>query len=756
MSAVPLLVVTGVLMLMAITALADKDSRAGGSRERLFDLYQRLSPAEATTTPSIHLVKIDSETTAKVGPWPWPRSYVADLVEKTRAAGAAGVIYLEPVDAPDPLSPETIGAFWLDGARDDILAEQLSLLPSTDKLLAEAFVGPTGDQLDDQTLGAIAVNPGGVATHAEALRLGQGNIDRASWTLLADGADSDFLTLPVARERFPVSPVLKDSVQTTVTALPVDEDGVFRTPPLIWTLNNSPTPLAALEAARMAKIAAAPTGTPQNGHVVLDPASTAVTNAGRVITGATIGDVRFNLDRYARTRLYWPRQLALPTTPAWHILEDRASLSAVKNKVVIIGLDDEIGGVVRTARGDLTPLDVHGLIAQQLVDGAQSKRPGWVGYVEGLGILLLGAGAVMWSQKLTFWRAIALSAFLAMLTFAGSAAAFSFGRLLIDPTLCAAALFLGAFTVAGGRSLGAALQDDVVRGNFKGALPEQTMKKLREEGAGDILEGARREITILACELRLLDSDQEKLAGRPGDATGLIAASANALRKSLVEMGASVDQADGGKIYAYFNAPLETADHKKAACSNALRLVESMDKINLELEASPHTRDVQLHLAIGIASGECFVGPMGHGKSKRYSAVGRAIETAAFLRRQAEFYGPAIICDEEIYRKTNHNFAFLELDRLKPRGATRAFTVYALVGNPFIKSSKGFRALDDAHRQMLTSYRTGDFLAAKAHLGKARQSPGSKIALFDIYESRINAKLHDDPDEWDGVVDVTI
>ncbi|MHA7873668.1 MAG: hypothetical protein ACX939_15065, partial [Hyphococcus sp.] len=121
-------------------------------------------------------------------------------------------------------------------------------------------------------------------------------------------------------------------------------------------------------------------------------------------------------------------------------------------------------------------------------------------------------------------------------------------------------------------------------------------------------------------------------------------------------------------------------------------------------------------------------------------------------RSQSEVYGPAMICDESVYRNTHHHFAFLELDKLRMRGAERPFSIYALIGNPFIKSSKGFRALDDSHRQLLAAYRAGDLTAARQMLEKVKQSPGAKIALFDIYEERLR-QLADKgvPEGWDGV-----
>jgi len=363
----------------------------------------------------------------------------------------------------------------------------------------------------------------------------------------------------------------------------------------------------------------------------------------------------------------------------------------------------------------------------------------------------------MWSQRLAFWGAIGVAAIASLGLFGASIAAFAGPGLLFDPLAPVLALFLGALSTAGGRSLGEALADDNVRGAFKGSLPEPTMKKVREEGGADVLDAVWRPISVLACELRLTGDDLHRFETDPGEVANLIAAGCAHLKKAVLDAGGAADQAEGGRIYAYFNAPLENVDHPRSACSAALRLVESMDKINAEIEANARTRGVQLNLAIGIATGECFAGPMGYGRANRYSAVGETMALAAFLSRQASVYGPAIICDETVFRRTNHHFAFLELDRVRPRGEERAFSIFALVGNPFIKSSKSYRALEESHRALLAAYREGDAVEARAQLAKARQSPGAKIALFAIYEQRI-ARLAEAgaPAGWDGAEQVTI
>jgi len=737
LKALPLMAMVGVMAVIAVTTLANADSRSGGAREHLFDLYQRLFPADVPAASPFHIIEIDRESIDKIGPWPWPRSLIGEIVSASASANAKGVIFVEGVDRPDPLSPESIGDFWLAGARDERLAQELALLPSTDLMLARAL---------SETTGAIAIDASSAPREISRLALERADA-AASRTVTALGG-SQFFGLPAARLGAPLNSDLSAAAPLTVSALPADGDGTVRAATLLWAAGGRTAALSALEAARMSLGVKT---------IEITPDETAVTSVGQSPARIRLGDVEMPVSDLAAMRLYLPRRLDTPKTSAWKVLEKNSSLGQLSGKVVFIGLDKSDGAIVKTARGELSAAEAQATIARQIAAGAVSKRPGWVGYVEALAVMLLGAGAIMWSQKLDFWKAVGVAATAALLLFAASLFAFAGARVLADPLAPSLALFLGAFTVAGGRSLGGALKDDSVRGAFKGALPETTMKRVREEGASDLLEGARRPLTVLSCELSLLEDDVERLADAPGEITNLIALGCVHLKKAIIETGGAADQAEGGRILAYFNAPLENADHVRDACSAALRLIESMDKVNAEIENSPRLRGVQLRLAIGVATGECFVGPMGHGRNNRYSAIGKAVDLASFLSRQAAVYGPAIICDETVHRKTNHNFAFLELDRLREADAERPFSIYALVGNPFIKSSKGFRALEDAHRQMLASYRDGDWLSARAHLSKAKQSPGAKIALFDLYEDRIRSMLDEDaPKQWDGAQTITI
>ena len=732
LSALPLLLLTGALAVLALGTLAGAQSPDARAREVLFDYFQRIAPAaerETAASDAFHLVLIDRESVEAVGPWPWPRTVLADLVDRAGAAGAKAVILAEPVDAPDPLSPETIGEFWLEGASDEALARQLALLPRTDERLAAAF---------ERVGGGVGVSAAPPANPNRTTSFQRTDVRDADWLAVEGG---DYLALPAARYFYDLNDALARAAQPSVAALAPDADGVLRRAPVLWSLNGAPAPSIALEAAQLAAGGAI--------SITVDPS--AANSEGRQIAGVGVGPLVHRVSETGAVRLYPPKRIAAPSTSAARLLSNTGSNRQLSGAVVLIGRDAELGETVRTARGPMAPVAAHALAAAQLLSGETPHRPVWTGYVEAIAVMLFGAAAIMTAQRMQFWRAVGFAALLSALLMLCSFAAFSFGALLVNPLPPAAALFIGALSVAGGKSIGGVLRDDSVRGSFHDTLPEPAMKRLREDGAADILEGVRRDVTVLACELRLADEDLQQMENLPDDVTKLLAAASLDLRQTIIDTGGAADQAEGGRMFAYYNAPMEAADHIQAGCAAALRLIESMDKINADLETSSRTRGVQIHLAVGVATGPCFVGPMGHGRNNRYSAVGPAVDRAAFLRSQSEIYGPAMICDEAVYRATHHHFAYLELDKLRTRHDARALSIYALIGNPFIKSSKGFRALDDAHRAFLKSYRAGDLAAARRMLEKARQSPGARIALFDIYEERLNRLAESGvPDGWDG------
>ncbi len=76
-----------------------------------FDVWQRISPRDLSAT-RVEVVVIDPESFAAVGPWPWPRYYLARLVEEIGARGAVAIGLDELFPERDRLSPDLFAALY--------------------------------------------------------------------------------------------------------------------------------------------------------------------------------------------------------------------------------------------------------------------------------------------------------------------------------------------------------------------------------------------------------------------------------------------------------------------------------------------------------------------------------------------------------------------------------------------------------------------------------------------------------------------
>ena len=105
-------------------------------RVRTFDGYQILKPRETTQRPVV-IIDIDEKSLAKFGQWPWPRTRVADLVQRLTDLGAAAIAFDIVFAEQDRLSPAIAADAFRD--LDEESKAKLRALPSNDQVLADVL-----------------------------------------------------------------------------------------------------------------------------------------------------------------------------------------------------------------------------------------------------------------------------------------------------------------------------------------------------------------------------------------------------------------------------------------------------------------------------------------------------------------------------------------------------------------------------------------------------------------------------------------
>jgi adenylate cyclase len=71
-----------------------------------FDSYQRLAPETYDPALPVRVVDVDEESLERVGQWPWPRTVVANLLNRLAGQGAAVVVFDVLFAEPDQSSPQ--------------------------------------------------------------------------------------------------------------------------------------------------------------------------------------------------------------------------------------------------------------------------------------------------------------------------------------------------------------------------------------------------------------------------------------------------------------------------------------------------------------------------------------------------------------------------------------------------------------------------------------------------------------------------
>jgi adenylate cyclase len=130
----------GVVLLVLLTAVTAAPYVPGRDLLRFawFDALQRLAPRDRVSAPVV-IVDVDGKSLARHGQWPWPRTVLAQLVDRIAAADPAAIGLDIVMPEADRLSPQHLPG--LIPAIGPELAARLVELPSNDAVFAAALRG---------------------------------------------------------------------------------------------------------------------------------------------------------------------------------------------------------------------------------------------------------------------------------------------------------------------------------------------------------------------------------------------------------------------------------------------------------------------------------------------------------------------------------------------------------------------------------------------------------------------------------------
>ena len=160
-------------------------------------------------------------------------------------------------------------------------------------------------------------------------------------------------------------------------------------------------------------------------------------------------------------------------------------------------------------------------------------------------------------------------------------------------------------------------------------LPAQLADLIISSGDESFLEGHRREITVVCCELRGFFACAE--TAEPEDVWEILGEYHGALGDLIARFEGTLERFTDDGLVVFFNDPIPCDD----APLRSVRMALAMRQRVQELADSWQRRGHELAFGVGIAQGHATLGRIGYAGRFDYAAIGSVTNLAARLCAEA-------------------------------------------------------------------------------------------------------------------------
>jgi class 3 adenylate cyclase/tetratricopeptide (TPR) repeat protein len=171
-------------------------------------------------------------------------------------------------------------------------------------------------------------------------------------------------------------------------------------------------------------------------------------------------------------------------------------------------------------------------------------------------------------------------------------------------------------------------------------LPQGMLAKLEAARAGRAMQGERRIVTMLFCDVVGSTAMAETLD--PEAWTDIMNGAFEILIAPVYRYEGTLARLMGDAIFAFFGAPIAHEDDPRRAVNAGLDIVEGIGVYREKLLAD---HGLELNVRVGINTGPVIVGEVGSDLRLEYTAMGDAVNVAARMEQTAE-PGTVQITDE--------------------------------------------------------------------------------------------------------------
>jgi adenylate cyclase len=651
--------------------------------------YDYLMLGDAKQSEQIVVVNLGEKAIEKYGQWPFPREVHAKILSDIygRGAGLVGSTILMP-------EPDRLGT---DRALVDALNKYPAVLSQT--VSADCTAGSTSGQGSPQASATIR---------------------RTGVAVVGDGEATEFLPqYPCVLSN--IAPLQEAAAGVGITSTLPEADGVVRRVPLLAQSSGEYYPAFALE---MLRVAAG------------DPSYQAKINQTGVEALRVPQFDTIKTDEYGR--VFINPNYVFPTYEY-----GAQSLPDLTGKMVVLGVTAAgVANPVATPQGERYPHQVQASLLETLVAGDSVSIPNWTPLVD-LGTFLLLTLAMIVFSRFRFsiiYIAVLFGAYLyfPMYLFA------KYG-IMLDVSyniLAALLIYMHIYTV---KFISEFLQKQQIKKQFGTYLSPAMVEKLQKNPELLALGGESRELSIMFTDVRGFTTISEHYGEDVQGLTKIMNRYMTAMTKRIIDNNGTLDKYIGDAQMAFWNAPLDDADHAKNAVRTAMDMLKDLETFNEEVEKEGIPA---FGMGLGINTATVVVGNMGSDQRFDYTCLGDGVNLAARLEGQSKPYGVKLIVGPKTAELVRDVYQVIELDLIAVKGKTEPARIFTIV-------EKFDPAAEKAHNRFLEAYRSGDWgraLAMAYEMGPLWN--GELFVYYDAMIVRMN-EMKKAPANWDGIYRAT-
>jgi adenylate cyclase len=715
------------LLLFALVPLRIVDPRPLEEvRLRTFDLFQVLRPRVQTTRPVV-IVDIDEASLKEIGQWPWPRTVVADLITRLSQLGAVAIGFDVVFAEPDRMSP-AVAAESFRGL-DAETRDKLDALPSNDQVLADAI----------KRAQMVVVGQAGSATPAPRTEAEMAL--QTGFAVLGPDPRQFLVSFPGLLRN--ILPIEEAAAGRGLFSINPERDGIVRRVPVVMDAQNALVPSLSVEMLRVASHA---------GAVLVRS-----DEAG--IRSVAIRDLELPTDRNGQFWVHFNKHDKSRFVSATDVLHGRVDNDRLRGRLALIGTS-AVGLLdLKTTPVDpaMPGVEVHSQILENVLTKSSLTYPNYAIGAELIAAVLLGLAIIIAAPMLPAATVIVLGAGLIAGLVALAWYFFIVHSLLIDFTYPLISSWLIYLVLTFVNYVREQRQRQQIRSAFGFYLSPALVEQLARSPEKLVLGGEERRMTILFSDVRGFTTISEHYKDDPQGLTHLMNRFLTPLTNAIIERKGTIDKYIGDAIMAFWNAPVDDAEHEANACNAALQMLAKAEELNVELKRDAQANGgvyMPLRIGIGLNTGPCVVGNMGSDFRFNYSVLGDTVNVASRLESRTKDYRLSLVIGSRTAEGAKGKFATMEIDLIQVKGKKQPEAVFTVIGPAEVEQDPRCGELRDLNARMLASYRKQQWDEALGFINRCRKlANGFEVAgLYDMYVERIEAYRADPPPpDWDGV-----